>query len=763
MFKILPIDQVHPAVDNVRRRLGDTRDLAASILSVGIVEPLLVTPRPDGEGGYTVVAGHRRLVAARAAGLVEVPCTVRTLTDLERVEIMVAENLARAGLSVMEEASGYFRMAEFGLTVKDLAKRLGRSVPHIKARLAFLELPKAVQAKVDSGTVTVSEATALLALKDQPEVIVRLLADDGDPWARRDLERAVVREVSRIEAEANVAAARARDEQGVTVIDEWDRYGSRPRQPLALGAGHGEVDVKPAKHRGEPCHAAHVNRQGEVVWLCTDPGRHRPAGDSKTKTPVDAGPTRTETKVVERAEAKKRRDVDRERRAFCADLLTRRLPKGDTHTLIATQLVAGAGTDRAKAACGLLSLEAATETVPDSHGAVLASFAAGSASQRDRACLALTLAAGDDALGYDPTGTGDIAATHLAFLADYGWPTPEPAIPVTPEPAPRALASPGQPGPGPQPPSPPTASRSRQDETGLRPTTPVSRPAAWPMTMRLRPSWRVPQRDIRPGWSGPVLDTAESTILPGSVWNVLTNTVRSCLVVPYSLEVSPMTTPTTIRPSTLVWLDGRDLIPTIVWHDPTLTGGFEPCGDYVETYWLAILGPSSTWALRRLAGCLTAAGESGVWVPIEPLARSLGLGSPTKRNSPARRAISRLVDFRLAYIDHDRDVLAVRTVIPVLADTAIGHLPAHLRFRHQTDHPRIGTTHPVGEGSGQHVLPVGGQVVVGRQRDREAPLPPFDPPDGQTRPNQSGLTTGLSTPLSTPLSTRRFDSQGASR
>lgn len=152
MFQIIPVDQVHPARDNVRRRLGDTRDLLASITSVGIVEPLLVTPRPeDGGGGYTVVAGHRRLAAARAAGLVEVPCTIRTLSDLERVEIMVAENLARSGLSVMDEAGGYFRMAEFGLTTKDLAKRLGRLAAHIKARLALLELPKAAQLKLDNG------------------------------------------------------------------------------------------------------------------------------------------------------------------------------------------------------------------------------------------------------------------------------------------------------------------------------------------------------------------------------------------------------------------------------------------------------------------------------------------------------------------------------------------------------------------------------------------------------------------------------------
>ena len=140
-------------------------------------------------------------------------------------------------------------------------------------------------------------------------------------------------------------------------------------------------------------------------------------------------------------------------------------------------------------------------------------------------------------------------------------------------------------------------------------------------------------------------------------------------------------------PSALAWLDGRDMIPTVAWHDPAITSGFDPAGSYVETYWLPVLGPSSTWALRRITGWLAEAADSGLWLPLEPFARSLGLGAPTCRNAPARRAISRLIDFRLAYVDHDRDVLAVRTLIPALSARAVEHLPGHLRMQHATDHP----------------------------------------------------------------------------
>lgn len=140
-------------------------------------------------------------------------------------------------------------------------------------------------------------------------------------------------------------------------------------------------------------------------------------------------------------------------------------------------------------------------------------------------------------------------------------------------------------------------------------------------------------------------------------------------------------------PSPLAWLAGRDRLATVVWHDPVVTVGFDSADSYVETYWLPLLGPSATWALRRIAGWLATAPASGLWLPLEPLARSLGLGAPAGRNSPARRTIGRLVDFRLASIDHDRDVLAVRTLIPPLPERAIDRLPGHLLVQHRSDYP----------------------------------------------------------------------------
>jgi len=153
-----------------------------------------------------------------------------------------------------------------------------------------------------------------------------------------------------------------------------------------------------------------------------------------------------------------------------------------------------------------------------------------------------------------------------------------------------------------------------------------------------------------------------------------------------------MTHPNPSLPSPLAWLGGRDPIPTVAWHDPAVTTGFEPDSEYVEKFWLPRLGPSTTWALRRIVSLLSDAADSGLWLPVEPLGRSLGLGASTTRKSPVLRAIARLVDFRLASIDPDRDVLAVRTIVPALTRRGVAQLPGHLRIQHETDYGTCGQT-----------------------------------------------------------------------
>jgi ParB/RepB/Spo0J family partition protein len=387
VYRTIPIEHVVPAEDNVRRKLGDIKELAASIASVGVIEPLLVTPRADGR--FSVVVGHRRLAAAAEAELHEVPCVVKELSDVERLETMIAENLARQALSPIEEAQAYFRMVELAVPVKDLARRLGRTPKHITARLALLELPRPVQTKVEKGALGVSDASALLALKEHPDVIADLLSDD---WDSGDLERAVIREVARIESDARRAAATdALAAQGVKVIEEWSRFGGGTRQPVALGPGHGELAVDPNEHDGEPCHAAHVTRNGEIVFLCTDPRRHRHDGGSRVQAPDGSDPTAAEKRAAEREDARRRRAVDRERADFTAGLAARRLPKSDVTALVLDQFLASASNAQARSACKLLAIDAPADDFGAAHQAALADHAAVSGANRERAALALAL------------------------------------------------------------------------------------------------------------------------------------------------------------------------------------------------------------------------------------------------------------------------------------------------------------------------------------------------------------------------------------
>ncbi|MEZ5234273.1 MAG: ParB/RepB/Spo0J family partition protein [Acidimicrobiales bacterium] len=373
MLRMLPVGSLVPAADNVRRRVGDVRELAASVASVGIVEPLLVSPL-DAER-YVIVAGHRRHAAAVRAGLAEVPCTVRELSEAERVEIMLVENLQRSDLTAIEEASGLFRLVECGMTQKELARRIGRSARRVAARLALLELPKVVQEEVHAGSMSVGEAQALLVFRDDPELIERLVADQ---WSRRDLERAVVREQHRQAAARANAERRERSDEGSTVVAQ-----------AAGGTGDEEV---------------------------TDPG-----GDAAAAGPPGdlAGSALSERQAAGRAEARARTAASAARIAFAQALVGRKVVKADVAELVGRQLLAEVSVAQARLACRILALDAVVGRFGPDHRAALDGYAARTAANRDRALLAVALAVGEERARF--AGEHEVAERHRAFLASYGF------------------------------------------------------------------------------------------------------------------------------------------------------------------------------------------------------------------------------------------------------------------------------------------------------------------------------------------------------
>lgn len=169
-YRLAGIDEIKPAPDNLRQDIGDLTELVASIHAVGIIEPLVVDQ--NGE----ILAGHRRHAAARAAGLAQVPVVVRAVsTAAEAAEIMLIENLQRAGLNPIEEGTGYARLAEIGLTQREIAERVGCNQSHVSKRIKLAGLPAEARDLVVAGDLHIDMALDLAHL-------VELDADVADQW-----------------------------------------------------------------------------------------------------------------------------------------------------------------------------------------------------------------------------------------------------------------------------------------------------------------------------------------------------------------------------------------------------------------------------------------------------------------------------------------------------------------------------------------------------------------------------------------------------
>jgi ParB family chromosome partitioning protein len=153
----VPVTDVIPAPDNPRESLGELDELVASIRTVGILQPLVVV-RQEGPPRFMIVCGERRWAAALESGLERVPVVVRELTEQQRVEAMLIENLQRSNFSRIEEARAFQHLLSMGLTQVEIARRVGKSQSYVCRRLLLLALPEEVRARVDRGEVPVEQA-----------------------------------------------------------------------------------------------------------------------------------------------------------------------------------------------------------------------------------------------------------------------------------------------------------------------------------------------------------------------------------------------------------------------------------------------------------------------------------------------------------------------------------------------------------------------------------------------------------------------------
>lgn len=163
--RTLPVEAIAPNPWQPRVSFDDGKiaEMAESMRERGVVQPLLVRRKDD---GFELVAGERRLRAARLAGLPAVPVVVREMTDREALEMALIENLQREDLSALEEAGAYLRLVEqFGLTQDEVARRVAKSRSAVANTIRLLQLPEPIREELRNGRLSAGHARALLAVE----------------------------------------------------------------------------------------------------------------------------------------------------------------------------------------------------------------------------------------------------------------------------------------------------------------------------------------------------------------------------------------------------------------------------------------------------------------------------------------------------------------------------------------------------------------------------------------------------------------------
>ena len=175
-IKEIDLAQIKPNRFQPRQSFNEQKitELSQSIAKHGILSPILV--RETGAGGFELIAGERRLRAAKQAGLQTAPCMVDSAEDQLSLELALIENLQREDLTPIEEAEGYKRlMDQFARTQGDLAREIGKSRSHVANTIRLLSLPDSVRESVQDGRLSAGHARALLGADDPAAAAIAVI------------------------------------------------------------------------------------------------------------------------------------------------------------------------------------------------------------------------------------------------------------------------------------------------------------------------------------------------------------------------------------------------------------------------------------------------------------------------------------------------------------------------------------------------------------------------------------------------------------
>jgi ParB family chromosome partitioning protein len=231
-FAVLPLDQIDSNPQQPRDRFDAEalEGLAASIAEVGVLQPVVV--RPEHNGRYALVAGERRLRAARLAGLDEIPVVIREGDDAMGLTEALVENVQREDLTPLEEAAAYQQLMEdFGLTHDEIAGRVGMSRSAITNTVRLLQLSAPIQALLSDGRLTAGHCRPLVGLEDTgyAEHIAGRAAEEG--WPVRRVEEAVRARRPHPEQQA---APPVRRERPAEILELEERLADRLESPVRI-------------------------------------------------------------------------------------------------------------------------------------------------------------------------------------------------------------------------------------------------------------------------------------------------------------------------------------------------------------------------------------------------------------------------------------------------------------------------------------------------------------------------------------------------
>lgn len=228
----IDIGRIYEHPQNPRKDLGDLEELAESIRQNGILQPLTVVKCED--GNYTVVMGHRRLGAAKEAGLFTVPCIIEDLTEEEQLAVMLMENMQREDLNALEQADGFQTMMDLGISVKDIAERTGFTQKTVKIRAEWAKLDKDKMTKLlDGDQLNIGQMVKLVDVEEasRDKLLQFVGTKDFDyrlEEAKRDEEWKRIRE-DWIEGLASFAEEFSEvDYNGTEYYDNISKWGRKP-------------------------------------------------------------------------------------------------------------------------------------------------------------------------------------------------------------------------------------------------------------------------------------------------------------------------------------------------------------------------------------------------------------------------------------------------------------------------------------------------------------------------------------------------------